>query len=247
MDISLLYTKTFFSSCVWEERLFLMQNGFLYACTAIHPVKSFNLILSLKSRLLVCGTWYDVSYELWVRLFDISIYNFLKQVKLILERDLELIGCYNEIIKLRGIFSFNTEGLIMRINGIVQYEWQVFCSMPILGCVCLSMFAMAKARLLPVCLQTVQTLPWIWICQTQQPAVFASPGFLEVTTGAPSHVSIHTHMHSHSHSHSSLVLSHLSWPSWRDWIAFYNHVSQRFVLQPYVCGSSTTFIHLLVS
>eukprot|EP00064_Thunnus_orientalis_P012265 superscaffoldBa00001861_g12299 len=33
---------------VLEERLFLMQNGFLYARIAIHPVKSFNLILSLK-------------------------------------------------------------------------------------------------------------------------------------------------------------------------------------------------------
>lgn len=58
---------------------------------------------------------------------------------------------------------------------------------------CMHVFVcLTQAKPCLVFLQPVQTPPWIWICQTQQHAAFASPGSLERTTGAPSQVSRHT-------------------------------------------------------
>lgn len=73
-------------------------------------------------------------------------------------------------------------------------------------CVCMCS-SLCKVRLFPFSLQTVQTLPLIWICQKLQPAAFASPGSPEMITGAQSRVSIHTLL--------IYIHSHCSWTSWK--------------------------------
>lgn len=120
----------------------------------------------------------------------------------------------------------------------------VFCSMPILyvsACIVHNEVAMSKMRLFPVYLQIVQTLPWIWIYRTQPPAASASPGSLEMTTGAQSHVSIHLlSLYLYSPASSCPLMSHcknmscvsyicveqvqLSFISWSPHIAVMSHL-----------------------
>lgn len=72
------------------------------------------------------------------------------------------------------------------------------CSIPC-ECVCFSVFIclcvwdiVFRARLFVWFMQTIQTRQWTWNYQTQQLAPFASPGSLEMITGAKSQVSMHT-------------------------------------------------------